>query len=114
MMDGTRYWRRWLRFAGALLVALAVQTLLSDLHITGSGLDYRPEALGQAWHGFHRPSLNLVQAIVERYVLPQLWGYLLLPLLLQPAWLVAAGAGALLIALSYWRIADHKADSPSR
>jgi len=114
MMDLVRHWRSGLRFAGVLLVALGGLALLSDLHITGGGLDYRPEALGQVWHGWHAPSLNLVQAIVERYVLPQLWRHVLLPLLLIPAWLVAAGGGALLIALTYVRIPDHKADSPSR
>ena len=114
MTDITRHWRIGLRLVGALLLALGGLMLLSDLHITGGGLAYRPAALGEVWHRWHAPSLNLLQAIVERYVLPQLWSYVLLPLLLAPAWIVAVILGAVLIALSYVRISAHKATSPSR
>ncbi len=109
-----RHWRVALRLIGALSLALGALALLSDLHITGSGLNYRPVALGEYWHQWHAPSLNLLQAIVERYVLPQLWSYMLLPLLLAPAWIVAALKGAVLIAVSYARISAHNAASPSR
>ena len=109
-----RHWRIVLRLIGALALAFAALMLLSDLHITGGGLDYRPAALGEVWHHWHVPSLNLLQAIVERYVLPQLWSYVLLPLLLAPAWIVAVILGAVLIALSYVRISAHKAANPSR
>lgn len=109
-----RHWRIVLRLVGALALAFAALALLSDLHITGGGLDYRPAALGEVWHNWHAPSLNLLQAIVERYVLPQLWSYVLLPLLLAPAWIVAAAKGVILVSLSHVRISAHKAASPSR
>jgi len=108
------FWRIAVRLLGAGVMALGGLMLLSDLHITGGGLDYRPAALGEVWHHWHVPSLNLLQAIVERYVLPQLWSYVLLPLLLAPAWIVAVILGAVLIALSYVRISAHKAANPSR
>lgn len=114
MKNILRHWRIALRLAGGLALALGVLSLLDDLHITGGGLDYRPTALGAIWYDWHAPSLNLVQAIIERYVLPQLWSYVLLPLLLWPFWLIAALKGALLIALSYVRRAAHSAASPSR
>ncbi len=95
-------------------MSLGALALLSDLHITGAGLAYRPVVLGEYWHDWHAPSLNLLQAIVERYVLPQVWSYALLPLLLSPAWIVVTLTGALLIAASYVHISAHSADSPSR
>lgn len=109
-----RHWRTLLRLGGGLSLAAGVLALLGDLHITGGGLDYRPTALGALWHGWHAPSLNLLQAIVERYVWPALWSHALLPILLSPAWIVAGGKGAALIALSYVRISAHSAASPSR
>jgi hypothetical protein len=109
-----KHWRMVVRLTGMLAIGLALLALLSDLHIVGGGLDYRPTALGQAWHNWHAPSLNLVQAIVERYILPQLWRYALLPLLLSPVWIVAAIMGSLCIGASYVRIWAHSAASPSR
>ena len=109
-----RHWRTALRLLGGLALGLGVLALLSDLHISGGGLIYRPAALGEVWHRWHAPSLNLMQAIIERYVLPQLWSHALLPLLLSPAWMVATSKGAVLIALSYVRIPAHRAASPSR
>lgn len=99
----SRHWRAGLRLVGALALALGAVALLSDLHIIHGGLDYRPAALGEYWHQWHAPSLNLVQAIVERYVSPQLWSAILLPLLLAPAWMAATITGALLLGISVIR-----------
>jgi len=63
-------------------------------------MQYRASALGERWHQWDAPSLNLLQAIVERYLLPQLWSHVLLPLLLAPAWMIAAVFGTVIVALS--------------
>lgn len=84
-------------------MAVGVLLLIADLHISGGGISFTPVALGALWHQWDAPSLNLLQAITERYVLPQLWSYVLLPLLLSPAWQVFFGFGAGLIALSLLR-----------
>lgn len=84
-------------------MALGVLALLSDLHITGGGLEYRPVVVGEYWRQWHLASLNLMQAVIERYVLPQLWTYVLLPLLLSPAWIVTMIKGAVLMAVSFIR-----------
>ena len=114
MAKNSGRWRTGVRVLGMLLLLLAALALLDDWRFVDGALRYRPTALGARWHGWDAASLNLTQAIVERYVLPQLWTYVLLPLLLAPAWMVAVIIGAMLIALGYVRICAHKADRPSR
>ena len=43
-------------------------------------------SLGKLWFDMHAGSLNFVQVIVQRYISPDLWNRLLLPLLKQPPW----------------------------
>ena len=49
---------------------------------------YDPLQLGTLWYQVDRGSLNLVQAVVERYVHPVLWEDVIFPCLVWPAWLV--------------------------
>ncbi|MFW5679961.1 MAG: hypothetical protein ACOCYE_01955 [Pseudomonadota bacterium] len=57
--------------------------------------------LGELWFELHPFSLNLTQAIVQRYLHPDLWDRVLLPLLFQPTALVA-GVAALGFAALAW------------
>lgn len=114
MAKNSGRWRTGARVLGMLLLLLAALALLDDWRFVDGALRYRPTALGARWHGWDAASLNLTQAIVERYVLPQLWTYVFLPLLLAPAWAVAAGAAVMLMGLSYVRIPVHRAANPSR
>ena len=41
---------------------------------------------GEIWYELRPGSLNLAQAIVQRYLHPDLWQRLLVPLLLRPFW----------------------------
>lgn len=41
--------------------------------------------IGEAWFVWHQGSLNLAQALVQRYVSPGLWDHVILPALLWPA-----------------------------
>ena len=47
--------------------------------------------------------LNLVQAVVQRYLLPMIWDDLLLPVLEAPAWVAPAGLGAALTLFGWVR-----------
>jgi hypothetical protein len=47
--------------------------------------------------------LNLVQAVVQRYLLPMIWDDLLLPVLEAPAWVVPAILGAALTLFGWVR-----------
>lgn len=87
---------RWL---GLWLLAGAFVAFIVDgtKSIAASQITVTP--LGQSWFELHPPSLNLVQAVVERYVLPFLWDPVLVNILLLPGWAVLAAIGALLVYL---------------
>lgn len=86
----------WLRYpllglAGlALLGAAAAQVLGAP-------------RLGELWFRLDPFSLNLVQAITQRYLHPALWDHLAVPLLLSPAAAVALAIAAVL-ALFAWLV----------
>ena len=58
---------------------------------------------GQLWFELDRGSLNLVQAVIERYVWPPLWDPVIAGLLQMPAVLVPAVPAVCLAALCHWR-----------
>ncbi len=90
--------RTW-RIVGWGLLLLAVAALGWEVIAWGLTGQYESRLPGQIWASIDRPSLNLTQAVVQRYVLPELWDYVLLPVLLAPLWLVLAVPGLLLALL---------------
>ena len=72
-----------------LLLAAAAAAAVTDLG-----------ALGAAWFKAAPGSLNAFQAMVQRYLLPGLWTDAVVPVLRQPAWLVALVPGAALLGLA--------------
>ena len=63
----------------------------------GAGVFQRP--LGELWFKLDAASLNLVQALIERYLWPPLWDSGVAPLLQVPAVLAFAAPAALLLLL---------------
>ncbi|MGF1474840.1 MAG: hypothetical protein ACFB6S_04665 [Geminicoccaceae bacterium] len=67
-------------------------------------------ALGQWWFENSPESLNLTQAVVQRYLHPNLWDMVAVPVLLSPipricliSGIVFAGLSFFLLALHAWR-----------
>lgn len=60
---------------------------------------WRPRALGQVWFELDSGSLNLMQAVVQRYLHPWLWDPAFVQLLLWPAWVVPGVLAILLFLL---------------
>ena len=79
----------------ALLSGAAV--LVRDLLVWIDTKHWAPIALGQLWYDFNRSSLNLVQAVVQRYVHPFLWDPIIVSILLCWAFAVLMVLGALLL-----------------
>ena len=85
-----------LRFFGALALlfaALALGVALS-LSIEAGGPAFRP--LGEWWFVMSKSTLNLMQAVIQRYLLPEIWDPGVQTILLWPAWGVLMPVGFLL------------------
>ncbi len=55
--------------------------------------------LGQVWYDLDRGSINLMQAVVQRYLHPAIWDPGVMEILQWPAWLVALIPAAILLLL---------------
>lgn len=87
---------RLLQLIGLLFLLPAFGALVWDfigLLDTGS---FSLSVWGDLWYMLHAPSLNLYQAVVERYVSVTIWDETLAPLLLLPVVLVFGVPGAVL------------------
>ena len=84
------------RLVGVGLLLLGLILLGHDLIPLAHGAGFQPAALGQLWYALDPGSLNLLQAVTQRYLLPALWDGGMVWLLLQPAFAVALVLGVLL------------------
>ena len=87
------------RILGWLLLLAAVGTLGYDLSRTMEGQGFQFSPLGQIWFDLHVPSLNLVQAVIERYIWAPLWDPVIAGLLQWPALPVFLIPGLILVLL---------------
>jgi hypothetical protein len=87
------------RFIGWLLLALAVILAGAEvMHSLAAG-HWTPTPLGKLWYDYHRGSLNLTQAVTQRYIWAPLWDPGVVTVLTWPAWAVSGGLGIVLMAL---------------
>jgi len=87
------------RIIGWILVSIALMLAGAELVSSLRAGEWAPQLLGQLWFEFDSGSLNFLQAIIQRYLLPALWDPGIVTLLLWPAWLVFIIPGALLLIL---------------
>lgn len=80
-----------------LLAALGVLGFEQSRRVEGEPFELQP--LGQVWFDIDAGSLNLVQAVVERYISTTLWDPVILTILYWPAFLVFLVPGLVLILL---------------
>ena len=78
------------RGVGVLLLFLALGGLVHGL-VQGEFI-----TLGELWFRLNRFSLNLAQAVIERYIVSALWDFVLAPLLRVPFAGVAGVLGVML------------------
>ncbi|SLN23726.1 hypothetical protein [Oceanibacterium hippocampi] len=85
------------RLIGWLWIAVALVAMgLEALRSLEAGA-WAPQALGLLWYEFAPDSLNVTQAVVQRFLLPELWDPGITWILLKPAWLVFLVPGILLL-----------------
>ena len=88
------------RLIGWIVFLAGVSVLVRDVLVWIDTKHWAPLALGQLWYDFNRSSLNLVQAVVQRYIHPFLWDPIIVSILLCWAFAVLMVLGLLILALS--------------
>ena len=82
-----------------LLILLALVLLGLGVWLWLAGHDVTL-ATGQIWYNLHSSSLNLIQAVVQRYLHPAIWEVAAVPLLLRAFWELIVGGFIVLLALA--------------
>jgi hypothetical protein len=88
------------RTIALLLLALALAILGRDIMAAAPETGFQMVPLGKLWFELHSGSLNLLQAVVERHIWAPLWQSAIFPILQQPAAVVVAALGIVILLLS--------------
>jgi hypothetical protein len=106
---------RYILCALGWIFALAALAAAGWAAALGGPADILTRPLGELWFRLHPGSLNLSQAVIERYICPPLWDPAISSVLLSPAALVfAVLAMAFLLACSFRRLRARFAPTRSR
>ena len=76
-----------MQFSCVFFASLGAWALFYDYIIRGGNSVL---LAGETWYALSSDSLNLTQAIIERYIWPPLWADVVLPILQMPFWAVCA------------------------
>jgi hypothetical protein len=95
------------RIIGWIMFLAGLSVLVRDVIAWFTTKVWAPIAVGQLWYELDRSSLNLVQAVIQRYVSPFLWDRIIVNILLCWAFAVLIGLGALVLLLSRSRSSPH-------
>ena len=91
------------RLIGWVVFLAGLSVLVRDVLVWSDTKRWAPLALGQLWFDLNPSSLNLVQAVVQRYIHPFLWDPIIVAILLCWAFAVLMVLGLLILALSHKR-----------
>lgn len=85
----------------ALAVAVVMAVIDATRSIAASALVVTP--LGESWYSVSPDTLNLAQALIQRYTFPVIWDPVIIYILNLPGWLVFAVLALLFHAIGYRR-----------
>mgnify|MGYP000850485974 CR=1 FL=1 len=91
------------RLLGWILVLAGIIVVARDGMIWFKDGTYPLITGGEVWYSIDVDSLNLVQAVVQRYLSPEVWDPGIQTVLLWPAAATLAGTGVILLALFFRR-----------
>jgi hypothetical protein len=81
---------------GVLFLLVAATALAFEVMAFAQTGSYRMVPSGELWFMIHVGSLNLIQAITQRYIHPALWDPVIAALLQWPAWSLLGAPGIVL------------------
>jgi hypothetical protein len=87
------------RLIGWIIFLAGAAVLVRDVSVWIDTGHWAPLVLGQLWYSLNRSSLNLVQAVTQRYIHPFLWDPIIVSVLLSWAFAVLMFLGLLLLVL---------------
>jgi hypothetical protein len=87
------------RLIGGIIFLAGAAVLVRDGLVWIDTKHWAPIALGQLWYELNRSSLNLVQAVTQRYIHPFLWDPIIVAILLSWAFAVLMVLGVVLLAV---------------
>jgi hypothetical protein len=87
------------RLIGWVIFLAGAAVLVRDILVWVDTKTWAPIALGQLWYQLNRSSLNLVQAVVQRYIHPFLWDPIIVNILLCWAFAVLMVLGLLILVI---------------
>jgi len=100
------------RIIGWLFVALSFMTLGADamasLTEQTEGLTLRLRALGEYWQQLHTDSLQVLQPAIERHIAPELWDFVVFPVLQWPLCFIFMGLGLLFLLIAKRKKRDNR------
>ena len=85
------------RLIGWIVFLAGAAVLVRDFLVWVDTKIWAPIALGQLWYQLNRSSLNLVQAVIQRYIHPFLWDPIIVSILLCWAFAVLMVLGLLIL-----------------
>ena len=92
------------RLIGWIVFLAGLAVLARDGFVWIENKQWAPMALGQLWYNLSPSSLNLVKAVVQRYIYPFLWDPIIVTVLLWWAFAVLMVLGLVILALSGKRV----------
>lgn len=87
------------RIIGWILVIAAVAVFARDILASIDSGSLALMSTGELWFRLDNGSLNLVQAVIQRYVFPSLWDPVIVTILIWPATIVLGVPGMILVRL---------------
>jgi hypothetical protein len=95
------------RLIGWMVFLAGAAVLVNDVIVWIDTKIWAPIALGQLWYELDRSSLNVTQAVIQRYIHPFLWDPIIVSILLCWAFPVLMTLGLLILVI----FSRHKVNS---
>lgn len=89
------------RFASLVLLAVAVIMAVLDASRSVAANEVVLTPLGTSWYAVSPSTLNLAQALIQRYTFPQIWDPGMIWILTLPGFAVFAGLALLFYVIGY-------------